>query len=148
MGSESDHWICIYNQIIESGVSLSIIVSTENCNANAKYLRNAYHFFTFTRTFILLKRCIIMNQNIKCKTSHYSHFFIKVKSLFVNTTHEINEELLRNSIKYASWWSSSSIDPISTFFISLTNHTSSVYLCTRAFNNQCYGPIQLHIIYV
>lgn len=50
--------------------------------------------------------------------------------------HEINAELLRNSIKYASWWSSSSIDPISTFFISLTNHTSSVYLCTRAFNNR------------
>ena len=75
VGSESDHWICIYNQIIESGVLLSIIVSTENCNANAKYLRNAYHF-------LVLRRCIIMNQNIKCKTSHYSHFFIKNKITF------------------------------------------------------------------
>ena len=75
VGSESDDWICIYNQIIESGVLLSIIVSTENCNANAKYLRNAYHF-------LVLRRCIIMNQNIKCKTSHYSHFFIKTKITF------------------------------------------------------------------
>ena len=67
----------------------------------------------------------------------FSFFFHYKMKFFVCITYKINEEKLRTCIKGGpinNRRAASTLSILSSFF--LTNHTSFVYLCTRAFNNR------------
>ena len=86
------------------------------------------------------EKCNIINRRgNRVKTSLFfpSFFITNEIRFFVCITYKINEEKLRTCIKGGpinNRRAASTLSILSSFF--LTNHTSFVYLCTRAFNNR------------
>ena len=85
------------------------------------------------------EKCNIINRQERMKWKrHYFFFLFSLQNeFFVCITYKINEEKLRTCIKGGpinNRRAASTLSILSSFF--LTNHTSFVYLCTRAFNNR------------